>query len=200
MTLFRDAALPAIACLQDIFGGSDECTMPRLQSRFRAKRKKQFQVIELGAGCGVVGIALARILAGCSVTLTDLAEVEDVMGRNLQIAQMAPGSDIRFKVLDWDEKKIEADTIKEPIDLILVSDCTYNADSLPALVRVMKGLVESSPEAVIVVSLKRRHDSEAVFFDLMRQSEFVVAEQSIHRLPAAYSEEDIIEIFAFERE
>jgi predicted nicotinamide N-methyase len=170
--------------------------MPRLQSRFQVKSKEHLQVIELGSGCGVVGIALAQMLFGCSVMLTDLAEVNDIMERNLQ---SAPETETRFKVLDWEEE-LDADVTEKPIDLVLVSDCTYNADSLPALVQVLDRLVQSSPDAIVLVSLKRRHESEAVFFDLMRQSAFVVLEESTHSLPAPYSEEDRIEMYAFGRQ
>lgn len=172
--------------------------MPRLQSRFRAISKNHLQVIELGSGCGVVGIALAQMLLRCSITLTDLAEVNDIMARNLQIAQSATNSATRFKVLDWEEE-LDTEITKEPIDLVLVSDCTYNADSLPALVQVLDRLVQSSPDAVVLVSLKRRHESEAVFFDLMRQSALIVLEESVHSLPAAYSEKDRIEMYLFGR-
>ncbi|EED15209.1 conserved hypothetical protein [Talaromyces stipitatus ATCC 10500] len=189
-----DAALAAIICLQDTINSSGECSMPRLQSRLRTKGK--LQVIELGSGCGVVGIALAQILSNCSVTLTDLAEVDDIMTRNLQLS--APGSSTRFKVLDWEEE-LDADILQEPIDLVLVSDCTYNADSLPALVKTLDRLVQSSPEAVVLVSLKRRHESEAVFFDLMRQSALVVMEEAVHTLPAPYLDEDRIEMYIFAR-
>lgn len=173
--------------------------MPRLQSQVQAKGKKYFQVVELGSGCGVVGIALAQILSRCSVMLTDLAEVNDIMARNLQIAQSAPESEARFKILDWEEE-LDADVTEKPIDLVLVSDCTYNADSLPALVQVLDRLLQSSPNAVVLVSLKRRHESEAVFFDLMRQSALVVLEESTHSLPAAHSEEDRIEMYLFGRD
>jgi hypothetical protein len=195
----RDAALAAIMCLQDTNNSSGECSMPRLQSRFQAKSKNYLQVIELGSGCGVVGIAFAQMLFRCSVTLTDLAEVNDIMERNLQIAQSATLSEIRFKVLDWEEE-LDVDVTKQPIDLVLVSDCTYNADSLPALVQVLDRLVQASPNALVLVSLKRRHDSEAVFFDLMRQSALVLLEESVHSLPAPYSEEDRIEMYLFGRD
>lgn len=185
-------------CLQNTINGSGKCSMPRLQSRFQTKSKKHLQVIELGSGCGVVGIALAQMLFRCSVILTDLAEVNDIMERNLRLAQSATESETRFKVLDWEEE-LDAEITEKPTDLVLVSDCTYNADSLPALVQVLDRLVQSSPDAVVLVSLKRRHESEAVFFDLMRQSALAVLEESVYSLPAPYAGEDRIEMYLFGR-
>jgi predicted nicotinamide N-methyase len=183
-------------CLQNAIGNSNNCSMRQLQSRLQRKTNdnKPIQAIELGSGCGVVGIALAQMLPRCSVTLTDLPEVQDIMARNLQHARSAPGSTCDFRELDWDE---ELDGDSMPVDLILVSDCTYNADSLPSLVQVLSRLVHASPQAVVLVSLKRRHESEAVFFELMRRSAFAVLEESSCALPAAYAEEDRVEMYTF---
>lgn len=170
--------------------------MRKLCSMLQSKKKKPLQVIELGSGCGVVGIALAQMLSRCSVTLTDLPEVHDIVSRNLRLAQPALESASDFKVLDWEEE-LDGDALKQPIDLILVSDCTYNADSLPSLVQVLGRLIQLSPGAIVLVSLKRRHESEAVFFELMRQSAFAVVEESVHMLPAPFSEEDQIEMYLF---
>ena len=75
-------------------------------------------------------------------------------------------------------------------DLILVSDCTYNPDTAPALVRTIRTLLLRSrlakPRPVhelnelgfrgvdVLVALKRRHVSEDVFFTLMSEAGFVV--------------------------
>lgn len=201
MTFRRDAALAAIVCLQDAIGSSDNCSMQQLCLRLKNKSNKPIRAIELGSGCGVVGLALAQMLPRCSVTLTDLAEVNDIMTRNLRVAQSAPESACDFKELDWEEELDgDEDMLKQPIDLILVSDCTYNADSLPSLVHVLSRLLQASPNAVALVSLKRRHESEAVFFDLMRRAAFTIIEQSVYPLPAPYSDDDRIEIYAFVRD
>lgn len=197
----RDAALAAVICLQTTIHNSEESGMSRLRRQLQASRDKPLQAIELGSGCGVVGIALAQMLESCSVTLTDLAEVDEITARNLRLAPATAGiSRTRFRVLDWDEEVVDTDVLQPGLlDLVLVSDCTYNADSLPALVNVLWRLVESSPKALVLVSLKRRHDTEAVFFDLMKQADFVQSEESVYWLPAAYSERDRVEIYGFER-
>lgn len=172
--------------------------MQQVQTQIQNRTKKAVRAVELGAGCGIVGIALAQLLPRCHVTLTDLPEVDEIVSRNMQAARLPPGSALDFQVLDWDEKPSHT-VFGETLDLILVSDCTYNADSLPALVRVLGYLTDASPRALVLVSLKRRHESEAVFFELMQASSFSVLEQSHVSLPAPYSETDSIEMYTFGR-
>ncbi|OKL64114.1 hypothetical protein UA08_00142 [Talaromyces atroroseus] len=186
---------------QNAIGSSGNCSMRQLRSHLERKSNsnQSIQAIELGSGCGIVGIALAQMLPRCSITLTDLPEVQDIMACNLQLTRSAAGSTCDFKQLDWEDERDGDNMPRPPMDLILVSDCTYNADSLPSLVRVLTRLVQASPQAVVLVSLKQRHESEAVFFELMRRAGFTIMEESAHALPAAYSEQDSIEMYAFVR-
>lgn len=184
-------------CLRNTVN-NEAAGIQQLQTRIKNAGKKAVRAVELGAGCGIVGIALAQILPRCAVTLTDLPEVDEIVSRNIKATQLAPGSALDFQVLDWDEKPSD-DVFGEPVDLILVSDCTYNADSLPALVRVLGFLTDTSPHALVLVSLKRRHESEAVFFELMQAASFAILEQTGVSLPAPYSETDKIEMYAFGR-
>ncbi|QKX62734.1 uncharacterized protein TRUGW13939_09896 [Talaromyces rugulosus] len=192
-----DAALAAVICLRNTIN-NEAAGMQQLQNRIKNGGKKAVRAVELGAGCGIFGIALAQMLPRCAVTLTDLPEVDEIVSRNIQAARLAPGSALDFQVLDWDEKPSD-DVFGEAVDLVLVSDCTYNADSLPALVRVLGYLTNVSPHALVLVSLKRRHESEAVFFELMQEASFAILEQTGVSLPAPYSETDSIEMYAFGR-
>lgn len=155
-----------------------------------SQRSKPLQVVELGAGCGIVGIALASLLPHCSVLLTDLPDVKEIVTRNINVARPAGKSTIEYRPLDWDEPLPE-DLCSGPIDLILVSDCTYNADSLPALVSVLDRLVRRSSDTIILVALKRRHDSETVFFDLMRSASFSALQ---------HDQVDQLEVYCYRRD
>ncbi|KAL2004095.1 hypothetical protein VTN02DRAFT_315 [Thermoascus thermophilus] len=176
--------------------------MPFLHSLLRTKNRSPLNVVELGAGCGIVGISLAQLRPQCSVLLTDLPEVHEIVARNMAAASPAPASTIDFRTLDWDAEHPEA-VCSGAIDLILISDCTYNADSLPSLVRVLDRLVQGSPDAVVLVALKRRHESEAVFFDLMDAAGFGTLDRDTVPLPSSCAGEDPpvenIEVYTFGR-
>ncbi|KAJ5373898.1 hypothetical protein N7517_005904 [Penicillium concentricum] len=179
--------------------GSNKGTEPKIPALKRVlstNRTQPLQVVELGAGCGIVGIALATMLPNCSVILTDLPEVEDIVTRNINAAQLATMSSLQYQNLDWDDPPDEL--CPRPIELILVSDCTYNADSLPALVSALDRLVQTSPKAIILVALKRRHDSETVFFDLMTSAGFMAVQDSVE-IPSQHDEVDEIEFYCYSR-
>ncbi|KAJ5412158.1 uncharacterized protein N7487_006517 [Penicillium crustosum] len=173
-----------------------EPKIPALKRVLSNARNTPLQVVELGAGCGIAGIALASMLSNCSVLLTDLPEVEDIITRNINAAQLAPMSSLQYQNLDWDDPPDEL--CPQPIELILVSDCTYNADSLPALVSTLDRLVRTSPEAIILVALKRRHDSETAFFDLMQSAGFTVVQDSVE-IPSQHDDVDEIEFYCYSR-
>lgn len=193
---YRDAALASIIFLNECITGTgpDTATSIPILNQVLKPRSLPLQVVELGAGCGIVGIALATMLDRCKVLLTDLPEVEEIVMRNLDEAQLKPASTVDYQTLDWDEPPSQL--CEQPIDLILVSDCTYNADSLPSLVSVLDRLVRTSSEALVLVALKRRHESEGVFFDLMRSAAFIEQHTTI-QLPTQHEQTDEIELYCY---
>lgn len=183
--------------LQQAIIGSRTIPVP-LQKLIQNQNGPPLRIIELGSGCGIVGIALAEMLPQCSVLLTDLPEVEDIVTRNIAAARVAPNSGIEYRNLDWDEGPPE-DLSSTRNDLILISDCTYNADSSSALVSVLHQLVQKTPEAIILAGLKRRHDSETVFFDLMQSAAFDILYKDHVQLPSQHEEIDQIELYCYGR-
>ncbi|KAG0638483.1 putative methyltransferase-domain-containing protein [Tuber brumale] len=156
---------------------------------------EDLEVLELGSGCGIVGLALASLYKNCRVTLTDLPLAEEIIVRNLRCSGLQ--GNVNFKPLDWDQNIPENFTAK-PIRLIVVADCTYNASSAPSLVRVLAELSRRSPGAVTLLAHKRRHDSEDVFFQLMDKS-FRKIEQIQRALGTDSNEEATnVDIYVFQ--
>ncbi|KAL2815579.1 putative methyltransferase-domain-containing protein [Aspergillus cavernicola] len=192
-----DAATASVMYLQQIIAGNQAPSNPVLHKLLRDERSSPLHVIELGSGCGIFGIALANLLPQCSVLLTDLPEVEEIITKNIGAAHPADSSDIRYQPLDW-EAELPDNLFDSPsIDLILVSDCTYNADSLPALVSVLGRLVRLSPHAIILVALKRRHESESIFFDLMHSAGLQTLHLHRMELPSQHDQFDEIELHCY---
>jgi hypothetical protein len=145
--------------------------LPLLEYVLVSATYRRLNAIELGCGCGTVGIALAQSIPDCDVLLTDLPEVDSLVAANIARLNPAINSKVSFHPLDW-EAPLPKDVHSRNHDVIIVSECTYNTDTLQPLVDTLKALVTRSPKAVIVVSTKTRHDSEAVFFDLMKAADF----------------------------
>ncbi|KAM5434363.1 hypothetical protein McanMca71_007540 [Microsporum canis] len=202
---YQDASLAWLMLFQEALTPVEDdlamCPFFTFKNLLRRKNgKSHFNVIELGAGCGIVGIALAQFLTECSVLLTDLEEVREIVSRNISMSKPAAGSTLDFQVLDWNDS-IPGSISGRQYDIVVVSDCTYNSDSLPALVDTMAALVDWSPQAIIIVALKRRHESEAVFFELMRCASLDLCDKARIRLPSVYSDGETervdIEIYCF---
>ena len=153
-----------------------------------SSRRSSLRVIELGAGCGLVGIAFAQ-LAKSDVTLTDLDDASEILRINIDAARPLRGSRLRAEVLDWEVDS--TDRFHAKYDVILVSDCIYNPDSTPHLVETLYRLTRSCPEAVILVGFKRRHTADALFFQLMQEKNFQILETFDIALPHTASPSEL---------
>ena len=141
--------------------------MPLLEQVLISATYRKTSVLELGCGCGTVGISLAQAVPDCDILLTDLPEVRELVEANIERMKPAIASSVSFEALDW-EQPLPEKLQSRANDLIVVSECTYNADTLQPLVNTLLSLTVRSPKAVIVVSTKTRHESEAAFFEMMK--------------------------------
>ncbi|RDW71791.1 hypothetical protein BP5796_07825 [Coleophoma crateriformis] len=163
-------------------------------------QKEEFQVLELGAGCGIVGISLATFFPEAKqVILTDLPEASEILTHNVSLLPSPTNFKVSHQVLDW-SLPLPTNIQSTRWDLILVADCTYNPDVVPDLVKALGRLTEpGKAEALVVVAMKVRHESEAVFFDLMQDAGFVVKEKAKVPLEVLGADREEIEIFGFMR-
>jgi hypothetical protein len=162
----------------------------QLHALLQASSGRPLQVLELGTGCGTVGIAFAQLYRS-HVVLTDLEDAMDILQTNLDMAKALRGSSLRGQVLDWGSDL--EDSFSSKYDLILVSDCIYNPDSSVRLVTTLLRLVQRSPGALIVVGFKRRHAGDDVFFEHMSKSAFIRFSQHNLDLPHIASDYDAYE-------
>ena len=160
------------------------------------------RILELGSGCGIVGLQVADLCPTSEVFLTDLPDAMDILNYNVEHARSYSKSiSPAAAILDWD-KPLPENIAKQRFDLVIVSDCTYNSDSIPGLVRTLRSVVKISPGALIVISLKRRHDSEAIFFDLMANAQFIEVEHTAVPLPDRHRRRDgqeleVVEVYVY---
>jgi predicted nicotinamide N-methyase len=194
----RDAGLALSAYLDRMVALQAE-GIPLVEQAISAATFKKLNVIELGSGCGIVGLTLAQTVPDCEVLLTDLPEAADIAQRNIDNVFPAMSSTVAFEPLNWEEplpKMVQAKTY----DLVVVADCTYNSDSSPALVRTLSALQKKSPKALILVAMKVRHSSEDVFFDLMKEALFIEASHMKLQLPVIAEVGEKVEVYVFHGE
>lgn len=78
-----------------------------------------------------------------------------------------------------------------------MADCTYNPDVVPDLVQTLKRLAQGNDDILVALAMKVRHESEMVFFELMREKGFGVRENVRIPLPVLGGEDESIEVFVF---
>jgi methylase of polypeptide subunit release factors len=128
----RDAGITLSCHITDLLDESSLLSRTLVKS----PRAAHLRILELGTGCGMVGITIATMLKGAEVLLTDLPEAQEIVERNIDRASTARDSSLAFQELDWDVDLLE--TLTSNYDLILAADCTYNSDSRYVLHKSLK--------------------------------------------------------------
>lgn len=110
--------------------------------------------VELGAGCGLVGITAAVL--GARVTLTDLPCNVALLTRNVEaneaVLHVAPCS-LAVRGLDW-TAPLPANIV-QGADLILATDVFYSGCPVEALIKTVQALATPSTQVVIAVGRNR---------------------------------------------
>ncbi|PNS20521.1 Protein-lysine N-methyltransferase rrg1 [Sphaceloma murrayae] len=156
--------------------------IPVLEHALISATFKRLNVIELGCGCGINGIALAQSIPDSDVLLTDLPEAEPLVKRNIEAANLAISSKAAFAPLDW-SRKLPPKIASRNFDMIIAAECIYNSDSIPPLVKTIQTLVARSPKAIVIIATKFRHDSELEFFSLAAKAGLYTSSKAKLPLP-----------------
>lgn len=178
--------------------------LPQIGKLLGENRYHPLEILELGTGTGLTGLALARTIQRTSVLLTDVAEVEALVNRNIASNKTASGSSVQFRPLDWSDQMPSAISERR-FDLIIASDVTYNPDSSEDLVGTIATIAESSPAALVLIAMKKRHASEHVFFRLMTKSMFSIIAKTDVLAPRSTNHDDTemaerVELFTFRKQ
>ncbi|KAF8892122.1 putative methyltransferase-domain-containing protein [Infundibulicybe gibba] len=135
-------------------------------------------VLELGAGTGLLGIAMAPLVR--KYTITDIGPLMPLLRKNLaanfsgwpHCAPASPGSNINVQELDWQVLHATASAYRsrvfsfEPIDILLIVDCIYHPSLLPSLVETINYLTTPGVTSVIVLVELRAEDVVREFLRL----------------------------------
>jgi predicted nicotinamide N-methyase len=200
LTSNRDAGLVLSSYIASLLNLKTS-SLPRLPILETSILSRGLNILELGAGCGIVGITLLHTLPPpTQILLTDLPEATEILTHNLSpsILEQSPSnsSKISHQVLDW-SLALPPNVATTAWDLVFVADCTYNPDVVPDLVATLGRVADGNREVKVVVAMKVRHESEMVFFDLMKEKGFGVSEKTVLPLPVLGGEEEEIQVFVF---
>ena len=145
---------------------------------------KHKNVLELGAGTGLLSILCAGPLEARLVVSTDGdTDVVENIGSNAILNRFhfpAVGTNLLVRTLDWvDESsllsKLQHDSKQIPVDIILGADITYAIDSLEPLIHMIGALHDIHPAVDIIIStVIRNEDTYASFVSICAKASFSV--------------------------
>ncbi|KAJ5176440.1 uncharacterized protein N7482_002317 [Penicillium canariense] len=122
-------------------------------------------VVELGAGGGLVGLAVAR---GCEVGvplhITDQLPMFALMEDNIHLNHL--GSTVVSSILNWGEP-LPAHIPPKP-DIILAADCVYFEPAFPLLIATLHDLL--GPNSVCYFCYKRRRRADLRFMKMAKKA------------------------------
>jgi len=148
-------------------------------------------VVEVGAGTGLVGIALARL--GCLVTVTDQAPLLELLQSNVY-ANMNHDSEtsqqVQVKQLLWGDD-IDCCCDPAPPSLLIGSDLIYARETIPALIDTYNAFASKNPSLISYLIYIERFEWEKEFFAGMKERGF--SQQCVWR------KEEIL-IFKFQKQ
>ncbi|KAI1108390.1 putative methyltransferase-domain-containing protein [Nemania sp. NC0429] len=211
---------------------ADACSSPESIRKIFTISHESFNVLELGSGVGILGITIASILPRAAaaqgqtlknarVLLTDLEEAEERARSNIARAETALARQstdgasvtIGYENLDWDEGcegRFGALAAATSWDLVVLSDCTYNVDSLPALVGTLSALHAAKErqhdaddggltKLSVLLATKPRHSSEEALFGLLKDQGWAYRVVKEIPLPKIGEEAEIVQVYLLEK-
>ncbi|KAK0444880.1 putative methyltransferase-domain-containing protein [Armillaria borealis] len=141
-------------------------------SLFDKTALENMEILELGAGTGLLSIALSTWVK--NYTVTDIREILPLLEKNilLNYAGSTDTTNISIAELDW--LSLHATPTKQrsrvfqfpAVDLVFVVDCIYHPSLMPALVDTIDYLSTPGRTTVTVVVELRDEEAVRVFLEL----------------------------------
>eukprot|EP00916_Digyalum_oweni_P013366 GHVL01021899.1.p1 GENE.GHVL01021899.1~~GHVL01021899.1.p1 ORF type:complete len:378 (+),score=92.62 GHVL01021899.1:83-1216(+) len=93
-------------------------------------------VLELGSGCGLVGLYFSKIFKKKKIFLTDCSE--NTL-KNLRFNVSLCDENVYVEKLDWSKEETYPE---EPVDIVLGCDLIYDKDQIPSLINVLSKMMK----------------------------------------------------------
>ncbi|GAB1215951.1 hypothetical protein ATERTT37_005149 [Aspergillus terreus] len=135
--------------------------------------------VELGAGGGLVGLAVAlgqrddashpatdesKEAVRCPIHITDQVPMLSLMETNIELNGLA--SSVKASVLNWGEP-LPSDIPTHP-SIILAADCVYFEPAFPLLIETLKHLM--GPDSVCYFCFKKRRRADIRFMKMAKKA------------------------------
>ncbi|KAI1389550.1 putative methyltransferase-domain-containing protein [Hypoxylon trugodes] len=152
---------------EDLASGCGGQTWPagmvlgRHMLRYHRDDLRDARILELGAGGGLVGLAVAK---ACAVDkplyVTDQVEMHLLMEHNIVLNHLEDKA--KAAILNWGEPLPQEIVAFKP-DVILAADCVYFEPAFPLLLATLSEILRLCPSATIYFCFKKRRRADMQF-------------------------------------
>ncbi|KAF4504559.1 hypothetical protein G6O67_007999 [Ophiocordyceps sinensis] len=215
-----DASPVVLAALAAMFQSpssvpSRQPCMEALKRLFDAS--EPINILELGCGVGILGAGLAAVYppdaGACTILMTDLEDAQDRARTNIGLVErnQSGRAGLLYENLDWEDGRhgrFGPLLRRRRWDLVMLSDCTYNTDTLPALVATLSAVHAHNADhgdggrravsTKVFLATKQRHSSERVAWHLLARDGWEELATQTFPLPVLGRESQFIETYLFE--
>ncbi|KAG6041745.1 hypothetical protein E4U41_002172 [Claviceps citrina] len=141
--------------------------------RYHREQMRNARILELGAGGGLVGLAVALGCGGnTSLLVTDQQEMFELMDTNIRLNKLEGRAEAL--VLNWGESLPEKVVSQKP-NVILAAECVYFEPAFPLLMQTLQDLFALNDEAIVYFCFKKRRRADMQFVRLAKKA-FLVEE------------------------
>ncbi|KAK4496319.1 hypothetical protein PRZ48_012299 [Zasmidium cellare] len=187
---FGGLLTPPLVLHEDLTSGNGGQAWPAgmILGKYLLRRKRDelqnSSIVELGAGGGLCGLAIA---VGCRpkhvVHITDQQPMQALMQQNIAHNNLQDA--VKASVYDWGNPRPQ--DIPQP-DVVLAADCVYFEPAFPLLLQTLQDLI--GPDTVCYFCFKRRRRADMHFVKAVKKM-FLVEDVTDDPDSASYSRENI---------
>ncbi|KAF4970955.1 hypothetical protein FZEAL_9944 [Fusarium zealandicum] len=136
--------------------------------RYHRDRLSNGRILELGAGGGLVGLAVAlECELRNPLVVTDQIEMFELMRHNIKLNGLQDKA--KAMVLNWGEP-LPATVLEQKPDVILAGECVYFEPAFPLLMSTLKTLLELNSAAIIYFCFKKRRRADMNFVKMAKKA------------------------------
>ncbi|SMY29453.1 unnamed protein product [Zymoseptoria tritici ST99CH_1A5] len=183
---------PGLLLHEDLAKGNGGQAWPAgvILTKYLLRRKREelrtASIVELGAGGGLCGLAVAKACSPASpVYITDQGSMLALMQRNIALNDLA--KNVKACVYDWGQAQPD-DIPQTPPDVVLAADCVYFEPAFPLLQQTLQELL--GPSTVCYFCFKRRRRADMHFMKAIKKK-FLVEDIIDDPDQPSYSRENI---------
>ncbi|CAD5205487.1 unnamed protein product [Bursaphelenchus okinawaensis] len=128
------------------------------------------KVLELGAGCGLAGLSLAKAFMSIQLTTTDCDMNVLVQLRKNVLLNFGEEQRVKVAELDW-FKSEKNEVLKEEFDVVIAADVIYDPEILEAFLNTVTLILKRNSNSRAIVAFKERNpDTLQMFMERLDSS------------------------------